>query len=80
VLIWGPQSQGAYQPMVAAGNIEIGGLVLSNYDIVLVVIATAVAALPLVAEIHPLWRLLTTVISTARRRPPSESMSPLVTA
>ena len=33
VLIWGPQSYAAYQPMVAAGNIEIGDLVLSNYDI-----------------------------------------------
>ena len=42
-LIWGTQSYGAYQPMISAGNIEIGELVLSNYDIVLVVIAAAVA-------------------------------------
>ena len=35
-LIWGPQSYAAYQPMVAAGNIEIGDLILSNYDIGLV--------------------------------------------
>ena len=63
VLIWGPQSQGAYQPMVAAGNIEIGGLVLSNYDIVLVVIATAVAALAYWSlKFTRYGRLLTTVI------------------
>ena len=45
VLLWGPQSYAAYQPMVSAGNIEIGGLVLSNYDILLVVIAAALALL-----------------------------------
>ena len=32
----GRESYPAYQPMVAAGNIELGDLVLSNYDIVLV--------------------------------------------
>jgi len=45
VLLWGPQSYAAYQPMVSAGNIEIGGLVLSNYDILLVAIAAALALL-----------------------------------
>src|SRR5438067_3352398 len=45
VLIWGPRSYGAYQPMVAAGSIEIGELVLSNYDIVLVLLATLLAVL-----------------------------------
>src|ERR1700761_4980753 len=43
-LIWGRESHAAYQPMVAAGNVEIGDLVLSNYDIGLVVIAAVVAA------------------------------------
>ena len=43
VLIWGAQSYGAFQPMVSAGNTEIGDLVLSNYDIILVAIAAALA-------------------------------------
>ncbi len=42
-LIWGRESHPAYQPMVAAGNVEIGDLVLSNYDIALVGIAALVA-------------------------------------
>jgi branched-chain amino acid transport system permease protein len=42
-LIWGPRSYSAYQPMVAAGSIEIGDLILSNYDILLVAIAAGVA-------------------------------------
>ena len=37
VLIWGPRSYSAYQPMVAAGNMDVGDLILSNYDIGLVV-------------------------------------------
>src|SRR5690606_14785414 len=41
VLIWGPRSYGAWQPMVAAGNVEIGNLILSNYDLILVGIAVA---------------------------------------
>ncbi|MGE3158763.1 MAG: branched-chain amino acid ABC transporter permease [Xanthobacteraceae bacterium] len=44
-LIWGPRSYAAYQPMVAAGSIDIGELTLSNYDILLVGIAAAVAIL-----------------------------------
>jgi branched-chain amino acid transport system permease protein len=44
VLVWGPRSYAAYQPMVAAGNVEFGRLVLSNYDIGLVAIAAALAA------------------------------------
>lgn len=43
VLIWGPRSYAAYQPMVAAGSIDIGDLTLSNYDIVLVVLAAGLA-------------------------------------
>jgi branched-chain amino acid transport system permease protein len=42
-LIWGPRSYAAYQPMVAAGSIDIGELTLSNYDIILVGIATLIA-------------------------------------
>ena len=44
-LIWGPRSYAAYQPMVAAGSIDIGELTLSNYDILLVAIAAGVAIL-----------------------------------
>jgi len=63
VLIWGAQSYGAYQPMVAAGNIEIGDLVLSNYDILLVIIAAALAALAYWSlKFTRYGRLLTTVI------------------
>jgi branched-chain amino acid transport system permease protein len=63
VLIWGAQSYGAYQPMVAVGNIEVGDLVLSNYDIILVIIAAALAALAYWSLKSTRYgRLLTTVI------------------
>ncbi|MGB2598618.1 MAG: branched-chain amino acid ABC transporter permease [Pseudolabrys sp.] len=63
VLIWGPRSYAAYQPMVAAGNIELGELVLSNYDIVLVAIAAALAGIAYWAlKFTRYGRLLTTVI------------------
>ena len=63
VLIWGPQSFAAYQPLVAAGNIEIGDLVLANYDILLVAIAAGLAALAYWAlKFTRQGRLLTTVI------------------
>jgi branched-chain amino acid transport system permease protein len=63
VLIWGSQSKGAYQPMVSAGNIEIGGLVLSNYDIILVALAALLAiAAGGVLKFTRYGRLLTTVI------------------
>jgi branched-chain amino acid transport system permease protein len=63
VLIWGPRSYAAYQPMVAAGNIELGELVLSNYDIVLVAIAAALAGIAYWAlQFTRYGRLLTTVI------------------
>jgi branched-chain amino acid transport system permease protein len=42
-LIWGQRSYPAYQPMAAAGDVELGDLILSNYDIGLVAIATLVA-------------------------------------
>jgi branched-chain amino acid transport system permease protein len=63
VLIWGSQSKGAYQPMVSAGNIEIGGLVLSNYDIILVALAALLAvAAAWTLKFTRYGRLLTTVI------------------
>ena len=63
VLIWGPRSYSAYQPMVAAGNIEIGDLILSNYYIILVAIAAALAGLTYWAlKFTRYGRLLTTVI------------------
>ena len=62
-LIWGPGSMSAFQPMVAAGNIDVGRLVLSNYDIALVLIAAAVAALAYWAlKFTRYGRLLTVVI------------------
>ncbi|HZD90024.1 MAG TPA: branched-chain amino acid ABC transporter permease [Pseudolabrys sp.] len=45
ILIWGPRSYSAWQPMVAAGNVEVGALILSNYDIILVAIAAGLAVL-----------------------------------
>jgi branched-chain amino acid transport system permease protein len=63
VLIWGPRSYGAYQPMVSAGSIELGDLVLSNYDIVLVLLATFLASLTYWGLKHTRYgRLLTVVI------------------
>ncbi len=62
-LIWGAQSYAAYQPMVAAGNTEIGDLILSNYDIGLVAIAALVAVAAYGALNYTRWgRLLTVVI------------------
>jgi branched-chain amino acid transport system permease protein len=49
--------------MVAAGNIEVGDLVLSNYDVILVILAAAVAALAYWSlKFTRYGRLLTTVI------------------
>ena len=63
VLIWGPQSYAAYQPMVAAGSVELGELVLSNYDILLVLLATFLAVVTYWALKHTRYgRLLTVVI------------------
>jgi branched-chain amino acid transport system permease protein len=45
VLIWGPRTYAAYQPMVAAGSVDVGDLTLSNYDIGLVVLAALVAGI-----------------------------------
>ncbi|HEU4660738.1 MAG TPA: branched-chain amino acid ABC transporter permease [Pseudolabrys sp.] len=63
VLIWGAQSYAAYQPLVAAGSVDIGDLVLSNYDIILVVLAAMLAGLAYWAlKFTRYGRLLTTVI------------------
>jgi branched-chain amino acid transport system permease protein len=63
VLIWGPRSYSAWQPMMAAGNIEVGELVLSNYDIILVGIAALLAVLAYWAlRFTRYGRLLTAVI------------------
>lgn len=63
VLVWGAQSFSAYQPMVAAGSIDIGDLTLSNYDIGLVVLAAALAAIGYWALKYTRYgRLLTVVI------------------
>lgn len=63
VLIWGARSYSAWQPMVAAGNIEVGELILSNYDIILVGIAALLAVLAYWSlKFTRYGRLLTTVI------------------
>ncbi|MCZ7659659.1 MAG: branched-chain amino acid ABC transporter permease [Xanthobacteraceae bacterium] len=43
ILIWGTGSLAAYQPLVAAGNVEVGALILSGYDIGLVIFAGLLA-------------------------------------
>jgi branched-chain amino acid transport system permease protein len=63
VLIWGAGSYSAYDPLIAAGSIEVGDLVLSNYDIGLVLIAAALAVLAYWAlHFTRYGRLLTAVI------------------
>jgi branched-chain amino acid transport system permease protein len=63
VLIWGPRSYPAYEPLIAAGSIDLGGLILSNYDIILVAIAGGLAALAFwLLKFTRYGRLLTTVI------------------
>lgn len=62
-LIWGPGSLAAYQPLVAAGNVEVGSLILSGYDIGLVVFACLLALASGYALKHTRpGRLLTVVI------------------
>ena len=43
ILIWGARSYSAYQPLLSAGNIEVGNLILSNYDLGLIVFAALLA-------------------------------------
>jgi branched-chain amino acid transport system permease protein len=45
ILIWGARSYAAYQPLLAAGNTEVGDLILSNYDLGLIAMAALVAVL-----------------------------------
>ena len=76
VLIWGPQSYPAYKPMVGAGNTEIGGMVLSNYDVVLVAIAAGLRAGSYSAlKFTRYGRMLTTVIFDRETAAASASMS-----
>jgi branched-chain amino acid transport system permease protein len=63
ILIWGPESFSPYQPLMAAGNVEVGALILSVYDIGLVVLAIVLAALATWALKGTRYgRLLTVVI------------------
>jgi branched-chain amino acid transport system permease protein len=63
VLIWGPRSYSAYQPMIAAGSLDVGQLTLSNYDIGLVVLAAMLAVWGYWALKYTRYgRLLTVVI------------------
>ncbi len=63
VLVWGAQSYTAYQPMIAAGSVDVGRLTLSNYDIGLVVLAVALGAFLYWALKYTRYgRLLTVVI------------------
>jgi branched-chain amino acid transport system permease protein len=60
---WGPGSYATYQPLLAAGNIEIGELILSNYDLGLIVVAGLLAATSYWAlKFTRYGRLLTAVI------------------
>jgi branched-chain amino acid transport system permease protein len=62
-LLWGTSSYALYQPLAIAGNVEVAGLVLSGYDIGLVVFAILLAIAAHVALHHTRYgRLLTVVI------------------
>ena len=63
ILIWGPRSYATYQPLLAAGNIAVGDLILSNYDLGLIAMAALVAMLSYWAlHFTRYGRLLTAVI------------------
>jgi branched-chain amino acid transport system permease protein len=62
-LIWGPNSYALYQPLDVAGTVDVGPLVLSGYDIGLVVFAALLAVGAGLALNRTRWgRLLTVVI------------------
>ena len=62
-LIFGPGSYALYQPLGVAGTVDVGALVLSGYDIGLVVLAGFIAVGASFAFNHTRWgRLLTVVI------------------
>jgi branched-chain amino acid transport system permease protein len=43
ILVWGPGTLSAYQPLEAAGNFSVAGLLLSGYDAGLVAVAAVLA-------------------------------------
>jgi branched-chain amino acid transport system permease protein len=62
-LLWGTESYALYQPLAIGGNVEVGGLVLSGYDIGLVVFAVVLAFVASFALRRTRYgRLLTVVI------------------
>jgi branched-chain amino acid transport system permease protein len=62
-LLWCTESYALYQPLAIGGNVEVGGLVLSGYDIGLVVFAIMLAFVASYALRHTRYgRLLTVVI------------------
>lgn len=62
-LVFGPTSYALYQPLGAAGNVDVGKFVLSGYDIGLVALAALVALGASLALKYTRWgRLLTVVI------------------
>jgi branched-chain amino acid transport system permease protein len=63
ILVWGTGSYATYQPLLAAGNIEAGALILSNYDLGLIAVAALLAAASYWAlKFTRYGRLLTAVI------------------
>jgi len=63
ILLWGTNSYALYQPLVIGGNVEVSSLILSGYDIGLVVFAAALALLVTWALKRTRYgRLLTVVI------------------
>jgi branched-chain amino acid transport system permease protein len=63
ILVWGTNSYSAYQPLAAAGNFEVGALVLSGYDMGLIALsATLAAASHWALKYTRYGRLLTVVI------------------
>ena len=63
ILIWGARSYSAYQPLLSAGNIEVGNLILSNYDLGLIVFAALLTVASYAAlKFTRYGRLLTVVI------------------
>jgi branched-chain amino acid transport system permease protein len=63
ILLWGTSSYALYQPLAIAGNVAVGSLILSGYDIGLVVFAVILAIAASWALKHTRQgRLLTVVI------------------
>lgn len=63
VLVWGPGTLSAYQPLEAAGNFTVGPLLLSGYDLGLVAVAIVLAVATYVGLRRTrAGRLLTAVI------------------